>query len=181
MRGVADIGVISTIATNPDMATQTLSPGDEGATNMLVELHQQFDVLDLNADLSPYDLLILPDEIRPVPSLVDKFGATSRRVALFWSATGAYWTRKATRLCLKRWIFAILAPASSRANTFFPGPVISRAWSRMHIISTKRAFQLPHTVAPKSWQSTAILILIVRQNTGVLTPKLLSPMLPTSR
>ena len=72
LRGVADIGVISTNATSPDMAVQTLSPSDEGFTNMLVELHQQFDVLDLNADLSPYDLIILPDEIRPIPPLVDK-------------------------------------------------------------------------------------------------------------
>ena len=72
LRGVADIGVISTAATDPVMTTQTLSPSDQGFTDMLVELHQQFDVLDLNANLSRYKLVILPDEIRPVPSLVDK-------------------------------------------------------------------------------------------------------------
>ena len=72
LHGVADIGIVSTAATDPDMAVQVLSLSDQGFTNMLVELHQQFDVLDLNADLTPYKLLILPDEIRPVPSLVDK-------------------------------------------------------------------------------------------------------------
>ncbi len=72
LRGVADIGVVSTAATDPDMTVQLLSSSDQGFTNMLVELHQQFDVLDLSADLSRYDLVILPDEIRPVPSLVGK-------------------------------------------------------------------------------------------------------------
>jgi hypothetical protein len=64
--------VISTAATDPVMTTQTLSPSDQGFTDMLVELHRQFDVLDLNANLSRYKLVILPDEIRPGPSLVDK-------------------------------------------------------------------------------------------------------------
>ena len=72
MKGVADIGVVSTLATAPSMAVQGLPPADQGFTNMLVELHQQFDVLDLNADISRYKLVILPDEILPVPSLVEK-------------------------------------------------------------------------------------------------------------
>jgi hypothetical protein len=72
MRGVADIGVVSSLATAPDMAVQEMPPTDEGFTNMLVELHHQFDVLDLNADLSPYKLIILPDNVAPVSSLVEK-------------------------------------------------------------------------------------------------------------
>ncbi|HEY0307762.1 MAG TPA: alpha-amylase family protein [Acidobacteriaceae bacterium] len=72
LKGVADIGVVSTLATAPSMAVQGLPPADQGFTNMLVELHQQFDVLDLNADISHYKLIILPDEILPVPSLVEK-------------------------------------------------------------------------------------------------------------
>jgi putative glycosyl hydrolase-like family 6 (GHL6) protein/glycosyl hydrolase family 42 (putative beta-galactosidase) len=72
LKGTADIGVVSVLATKPDMATQTLPPSDEGVTNMLVELHHQFDVLDLNADLKRYKLIILPDEIDPIPELVEK-------------------------------------------------------------------------------------------------------------
>lgn len=72
MRCVADIGVISSMATAPSMAVQGLPPSDEGFTNMLVELHQQFDVLDLRSDLHPYKLIILPDNVLPVPELVEK-------------------------------------------------------------------------------------------------------------
>lgn len=72
MRGVADIGVVSSLATAPDMAAQEIPPTDEGFTNMLVELHHQFDVLDLNAALTPYNPVILPDNVTPVPSLVEK-------------------------------------------------------------------------------------------------------------
>ena len=72
MRSVADIGVVSTLATTPSMAVQGLPPSDEGFTNMLVELHQQFDVLDLHADLDQYKLVILPDNVLPVPELLEK-------------------------------------------------------------------------------------------------------------
>ena len=69
-RAVADIGVFSTAATNPDMATQKLPVTDQGFTNMLIELHQQFDVLDTQTNLSRYRLVIVPDEIRPVGPIV---------------------------------------------------------------------------------------------------------------
>jgi hypothetical protein len=72
MKGVADIGVVSVLATQPVMTAQILPPSDEGMTNMLVELHYQFDVLDLQADLTPYKLIILPDEVKPLPALVEK-------------------------------------------------------------------------------------------------------------
>ena len=70
-RGVADIGVMSVAATDPNMKAASLPDADEGITNMLVELHQQFDVLDLTANLSKYKVVILPDDIRPVPVLVE--------------------------------------------------------------------------------------------------------------
>ena len=73
-RAVADIGVISAAATNPDMATQKLPVVDQGFTNMLIELHHQFDVLDTGSDFSAYKLILVPDEIRPVPQLVSKLG-----------------------------------------------------------------------------------------------------------
>ena len=72
IQGVADIGVMSTAAINPDMTAAKLPVVDEGCTNMLVELHRQFDVLDLRSDLSRYKVVILPDEIRPVPGLVSR-------------------------------------------------------------------------------------------------------------
>jgi hypothetical protein len=74
-RAVADIGVISAAATDPDMATQKLPVVDQGFTNMLVELHYQFDVLDLNSDFSAYKVLIVPDEIRPSAALIQKIQA----------------------------------------------------------------------------------------------------------
>ncbi len=69
---VADIGVLSTAALDPDVATQKVPPVDNGFTNLLVELHQQFDVLDLDSDFNRYALVILPDQIPPTPRLVAK-------------------------------------------------------------------------------------------------------------
>ena len=71
-RAVADIGVIATAATNPEMAASKVPVVDQGFTNMLVELHQQFDVLDLDSDFALYKLIIVPDEIRPSPRLVTR-------------------------------------------------------------------------------------------------------------
>ena len=71
-KAMSDIGVISVAATNPDMTTQKIPLVDQGFTNMLVEWHQQFDVLDLESDFNRYKLLIVPDEIRTSPKLVAK-------------------------------------------------------------------------------------------------------------
>ncbi len=71
-RAVADIGVISTAATNPDMTTAKVPPVDQGFTNMLLELHHQFDVLDLDSDFAAYKVIIVPDEIRPSEKLTRK-------------------------------------------------------------------------------------------------------------
>src|SRR5688572_28521382 len=63
---------MSAAATNPDMTTQKLPVIDQGFTNMLLELHQQFNVLDLDSKFEDYKLLILPDEIRPEQGLAEK-------------------------------------------------------------------------------------------------------------
>lgn len=66
---VADIGVISGAVMDPEN-THKIPVVDQGFTNMLVELHQQFEVLDLDSDFSGYKLIIVPDEIRPSGALV---------------------------------------------------------------------------------------------------------------
>lgn len=71
-RGVADIGVYSSTSTNPDSATQKITEIDQGFTNMLVELHQQFDILDTESPLNDYKVVILPDDIAPDPSILAK-------------------------------------------------------------------------------------------------------------
>jgi hypothetical protein len=68
-RAVSDIGVISAAVDTPETTSQIPLP-DMGFTNMLVELHQQFDVLDLDSRFEDYKLLILPDDIHPTPALV---------------------------------------------------------------------------------------------------------------
>jgi hypothetical protein len=63
-RAVSEIALVSPEALHAD------KPGghgqafaEEGAARMLLELHYQFDVVDLERDLSQYKLVILPDEI----------------------------------------------------------------------------------------------------------------------
>jgi hypothetical protein len=79
VRAVADIGVISTAATNPDATTTKVPPVDQGFTNALLELHHQFDVLDLDSDFDQYPLLIVPDEIRASENLTRKLRAYLQR------------------------------------------------------------------------------------------------------
>ncbi|MCU0229166.1 MAG: hypothetical protein MUF01_16165, partial [Bryobacterales bacterium] len=71
-RGVAEIGVYSSTSTNPDSTTQKITEIDQGFTNMLVELHQQFDILDIESPLDRYKVVILPDAIAPDPRILSK-------------------------------------------------------------------------------------------------------------
>ena len=62
---LSEIALISSEALHAD---QPGGPGrtnhsEEGAARMLLELHHQFDVVDLDHDISSYRLIILPDEI----------------------------------------------------------------------------------------------------------------------
>ncbi len=64
---VVDIGVLCTT----DFARGThkdLSPALLGATRMLSEAAQQFDIIDEAADLASYRLLILPDDVKLSPA-----------------------------------------------------------------------------------------------------------------
>jgi hypothetical protein len=62
---VSEIAIVSPEAMHAEQYSSYRHKGqaEEGATRMLLELHEQFDVIDLDADLSKYRLLILPDEI----------------------------------------------------------------------------------------------------------------------
>jgi len=82
VRALTDLGVVSAAATNPERATNKIPTVDQGFTNLLLELHHQFDVLDADSDLSRYPVVIVPDEIRPVERLV-------RRLRDYVAAGGA--------------------------------------------------------------------------------------------
>jgi hypothetical protein len=60
-QAVTEIGFLST--SRPTLLG-AIPTSDVGATNMLAELHQQFDVLDRDSDFSRYKALILPDSHR---------------------------------------------------------------------------------------------------------------------
>jgi hypothetical protein len=61
---VCEIALVSPEAARGGYGGHT-SPNhaEEGAARMLLELHHQFDIVDLERDLTPYKLVILPDEI----------------------------------------------------------------------------------------------------------------------
>ncbi len=71
---VTEVAVVSTALFNTE-STQKITESDQGFTNMLVELHHQFNVVDLEEDLSKYKVVILPDEIRPSLALLKKLDA----------------------------------------------------------------------------------------------------------
>lgn len=66
---VTEIGFLSTSNT---LMPGTVASSDAGVSNMLMELHQQFDVLDRESDFSRYRVLILPDSHRFDQTLLDK-------------------------------------------------------------------------------------------------------------
>lgn len=70
-QAVVEIGVVSTALFNTE-STQKITDADQGFTNLLVELHHQFNVIDLEEDFTRYRVLLLPDEIRPSKPLLEK-------------------------------------------------------------------------------------------------------------
>lgn len=72
-RQCSEIGIVSAEHYGESRARN--HPSDDGAAQMLLELHRLFDVIDPEADFARYRLLILPDEIPPEPSLVRKLTA----------------------------------------------------------------------------------------------------------
>ncbi len=71
-KAVTEIGFLS-VATS--LVTVELAPTDEGVTNMLAELHYQFDVLDRESDFARYKIIILPDTQRFDDELLSKVRA----------------------------------------------------------------------------------------------------------
>ncbi len=68
---LAQVGLFKT----PTSATRTeasISKSDEGATRMLVQLRQQFNVVRAETDLSTFELLVLPDSIPVDDALAEK-------------------------------------------------------------------------------------------------------------
>ena len=70
----AQVGLFKT----PTSATRTgesISKSDEGATRMLMQLRQQFNLVRAESDLSAFELLVLPDSIPVGDALAEKLRA----------------------------------------------------------------------------------------------------------
>jgi hypothetical protein len=76
---VSEVAILSAEHFNP--AGSRNHPSDDGAAQMLLELHIPFDVIDRYADFARYKLIILPDEIGLDPD-------TAARLAAFVKAGG---------------------------------------------------------------------------------------------
>jgi hypothetical protein len=83
---VSEIALVSPEALRADRpgGAGDAALGEEGAARMLLELHRQFDVIDLDQDFSPYRLILLPDEI----ILGDENTAFRDRLAAYLSGGG---------------------------------------------------------------------------------------------
>lgn len=69
-RNVADVGLLSAVALDPDHKVGEDS--DVGASRLLLEGHMLFDMLDGEMDFSPYKALMIPDEGQIAPPLKAK-------------------------------------------------------------------------------------------------------------
>jgi hypothetical protein len=73
VRPVARIALVSAERDQPiPRGNGTVSPADEGAARMLLELHLPFLVLDENAKWDGYDLIVLPDTLQLTPATLAK-------------------------------------------------------------------------------------------------------------
>ncbi len=79
---VVDIGVLTPEEFVGTGRSEALPDIIKGAMRLLQELHQQFDIIDSQADFGRYRLLVLPDEI-PVD------GALASKLAIFLDGGGA--------------------------------------------------------------------------------------------
>ena len=71
---LAQVGLFKT-PTNATRTEASISKSDEGATRMLVQLRQQFNVVRAENDLSNFELLVLPDSIPVDEALAEKLQA----------------------------------------------------------------------------------------------------------
>ena len=85
---ISDIALVSSEAAGGGKSRGTHA--EEGAARMLLELHQQFDVVDLERDLSGYKVVVLPDEIVLEGEFLEKIRAyrASGGKLLFSGASG---------------------------------------------------------------------------------------------
>ena len=74
---VSEIAMVSPEALHADRpgGFHQTPHAEEGTARMLLEAHLQFDVIDLDRDLTPYRLVILPDEFRLSGAFADKVRA----------------------------------------------------------------------------------------------------------
>lgn len=76
-QSIADIGLLSFESVSQGNIANRDSdfPMDIGANRMLLQSHMLYDILDCDADFTPYKVLILPDCVRLSPALTNKITA----------------------------------------------------------------------------------------------------------
>ncbi len=120
-RAVTDIGVISA-AVNTAETTSGLPLADTGFTNMLVELHQQFDVLDLENRFEDYRLLILPDHIEPTAVLVKALQRYLDGGGALIASHRSLWDPRKSDFALPELGVKFLGESRYRDEYFYPQP-----------------------------------------------------------
>jgi hypothetical protein len=120
-RAVTDIGVISAAVNTPETTSQIPLP-DMGFTNMLVELHQQFDVLDLDGRFEDYKLLILPDDIHPAPALVSALRRYLAGGGVLIASHRSLWDAATGDFALPELGVKYLGDSKYRDEYFYPAP-----------------------------------------------------------
>lgn len=82
---LTDIGLFQIPTGNAGNVTEG---ADEGATRMLTQLRQQFDVVDAECNLSRYPLLILPDAVAVDTAMAEEWRVSTSRSGVIHFAAG---------------------------------------------------------------------------------------------
>jgi hypothetical protein len=89
---------------------------------MLVELHQQFDVLDLESRFEDYKLLILPDQIQPAPTLIASLRRYLAAGGALLASHRSLWDPTTGDFALPELGVKFLGESRYRDEYFYPAP-----------------------------------------------------------
>lgn len=136
---VTELGVLT-----PEQFTigsrTAIPPSIFGATRMLQEASQQFDILDSQSDLSPYRVLILPDEMHLTDDLSEKLHLYLRDGGSIIASFHSGLNIEGSRFLLDGIRFVGNAPFSP--DFIVPGEKLSNGLSRTEYVMYERGLEV---------------------------------------
>ncbi|MHB9034482.1 MAG: alpha-amylase family protein [Anaerolineae bacterium] len=119
------------LARYPGLPYDTASAA--GASRMLLELKQQYDVCDASSDLGRYRVVILPDQVAVDESLADRLRAHLARGGALISSDSSGLTPQGTEFALAEYGLRYLGPEPHNPSFWTPAPGLADGIPAMRV------------------------------------------------